>query len=118
MAETVDIYLQRNEDWGRSLYVTDFDGLPIDLTGCTVALQVREKLTQDLIASAQCSIPNPITGDVQVILRASEGSALSTYGAPIQIANLHYDCRLTDPDGFDTILFGGIVVLSRGETRA
>jgi len=117
MAERVDIYLQRNEDWGRSLALTS-GGAPIDLTGCTVALQVRDKLNQFLVADAEVDIFDPANGYVNLILKASEGSSLSNFGAPIQTANLHYDCRITDADGFDTILFGGIVVLSRGETRA
>lgn len=116
MPERVDIYLQRNEDWGRSLYITDAEGIAIDLTGYTVAMQVRQKLSQELVATAQCDISYPTAGEAMIVLRASEGSALSQFGAPIQTANLHYDCRLTDPDGFETILFGGLLVLSRGET--
>lgn len=117
MAERVDIYLQRNEDWGRSLLVCDHEGEPIDLTGMLVAMQVRQKLDQQLVATAEVAITDAPGGEVQVVLRASEGSQLSAYGAAIQVANLHYDCRLTDVDGFDTILFGGVVVLSRGETK-
>jgi ABC-type phosphonate transport system ATPase subunit len=116
MAERVDIYLQRNEDWGRSLFVTDIDDNPIDLTGMTVGMQVRDKLTQALVETATATIVDAPGGEVSVILRASPGSALSAFGEPIQVANLHYDCRITDSDGFDTILFGGVVVLSRGET--
>lgn len=116
MGPRLDIALQRNEDWGRELALTS-GGEPIDLTGSSVALQIRDKLSQTIITSAAVEIVDAINGAVQVTIRGSI-PPLSTYGAQIQVANLHYDVRLTDPDGFKTILFGGVLVLYRGETRA
>jgi hypothetical protein len=116
MGPRLDIALQRNEDWGRELALTA-GGDPIDLTGCSVAMQVREKLSQTVVATATTTIIDAANGIIQVTLLGSV-PPLSTYGAQIQVANLHYDIRLTDPDGFQTILFGGVLVLYRGETRA
>jgi hypothetical protein len=116
MGPRLDIALQRNEDWGRELALTSGDEI-IDLTGSSVALQIRDKLSQALIASGTVEVVDPTNGAVQVLIRGSV-PPLSTYGAQIQVANLHYDIRLTDPDGFQTILFGGVLVLYRGETRA
>jgi len=118
VAERIDIYIQRNEDWARALFLTDNDGVPIDLTGMTAAMQVRDKLNQILVAEAEIVFVDAFAGEIGVTLRASEGSPLSDYGAAIQTANLHYDLRLTDSDGLSVVLFGGILVLSRGETRA
>jgi hypothetical protein len=115
MPARLDIYLQRNEDWSRSLYVSAA-GQPIDLTGMTVAMQVRDKLAQTLVASATCELSDPTNGEITVTLKASEGSALASYGNPIQTANLPYDIRITENDGFQTILFAGLVILARGET--
>lgn len=116
MGPRLDIALQRNEDWGRELTLTA-GGQPIDLTGSSVSMQVRDKLSQAIITSADVEIVDAINGAVQVTLRGSV-PPLSNYGAQIQTANLHYDVRLTDPNGFKTILFGGVLVLYRGETRA
>lgn len=118
MPARLDIDLQRNEDWARALFLTDNDGSPIDLTGMTVAMQVRDKLSQSLIETAEITVVDADGGEIGVVLRASEGSTLSKYGSPIRTANLHYDIRLTDADGLSVVLFGGLVVLSRGETVA
>jgi hypothetical protein len=115
MGPRLDIALQRNEDWGRELVITS-GGEPVDLTGCTVAMQVRDKLSQQLVTFAEAQIIDAMNGAVQVTLFGSV-PPLSTYGSPIQVVNLHYDVRMTDPDGFKTILFGGVLVLYRGETR-
>lgn len=117
MAAHLDIYLQRNEDWSRTVYVTA-DGDPIDLSSMTAVMQVRDKLTQALIATATIEMVDPARGEMTVTLKASEGSPLSAYGAALQIVNLPYDLRVTESDGFQTILFVGQVVLSRGETTS
>ena len=118
MPARLDIALQRNEDWSRTLTLTDTDGVPIDLTGCTIEMQVREKLTQTLVATASVVMIDAAGGTVGVTLKASEGTPLGNYGSGIQIANLHTDVRLTDTFGTKVVLFSGVVILSRGETRA
>jgi hypothetical protein len=118
MSASLNICLQRNEDYAATWVFTDGDDVPIDLSDIDVALEVRDKLTQDLVAAADIEITDAPAGEVTVILRASEGSPLSAYGAAIQTANLHYDMRLTDTDGVHLIVVSGIVILSRGETRA
>jgi len=118
MPAHMNIYLQRNEDYAASWTFTDDADQPIDLTDITIALQVRDKLSQTLIASAEIDVTDAAAGEADIILRASEGAALAAYGAPIQTANLHYDVRLTDSEGVHLIVVSGLVILSRGETRA
>jgi hypothetical protein len=115
MPARLDIPLQRNEDWSRTITVAA-EGEPIDLTGMTIAMQVRDKLSQFLVAEAECDVTDPVNGEVTITLKASAGSPLSTYGAAIQLANLPYDLRVTESDGFQTVLFAGNVILTRGET--
>lgn len=117
MPARLDIALQRNEDWARTLTLTDTKGAPIDLTGCTLAMQVRDKLTQVLIATGAIEIVHAPTGLIGVTLRASEGTPLGRYGSGIQVANLHYDLRMIDSGGTKVALLAGIIILSRGETR-
>jgi hypothetical protein len=116
MPGRLDIALQRNEDWSRTLFLADQDGLPVDLRGCSAAMQIRDKLSQTLIAEAEITIIDALNGEVGVFLRASEGSALAAYGVAIQTANLHYDFRLTDLDNVRVVLFSGLIILTRGET--
>lgn len=118
MPARLDIALQRNEGWARSLYLTDDAGAPIDLTGCTVAMQVRDKLSQALIAQADVQVVDAANGEIAVELAGGEGSPLSQYGSPIQTVNLHYDLRLSDGSEAPVVLFAGTLILSRGETRS
>lgn len=118
MPAHLDIFLQRNEDWSRTLTITDDVDAPIDLTGMTVAMQVRDKLAQALVAQAAVEITDAENGEVELTLLGHEGTPLSEYGVSIQVANLPYDILLTDSDGYSTALIAGNVVLSRGETIA
>lgn len=118
MPAQLDIRLQRNEDWARTLYLTA-DGAPIDLTDMAAEMQVREKLTQALVTTAAVRIVDPPSaGIVDVELVGGEGSPLAAYGASIQQAELFYDFRLTDNMGTRVPLFGGRIIITRGETRA
>lgn len=118
MPARLDIALQRNEDWSRTLTIRDNAREPIDLTGCTLAMQVREKLSQRLVETAQIDVIDPVAGLIGVTLRASEGTPLGNFGSGIQVANLNYDMRLIDNGGSKVPLLAGLVILSRGETRA
>ncbi len=118
MPAQLDIKLQRNEDWARRLRITSPDGVPIDLTGCSLAMQVREKLNQNLVAEADVSVADPLTGEADLALSAREGSDLSSYGQSIQDAELFHDLRLVDGAGTRVVLFSGRLILTRGETRA
>jgi hypothetical protein len=113
MAAHLDITLRRNADWPRIIKLRS-GGEPIDITGMTVAMQVRTKLDQALVAKADIEIIDPANGTFQVTLR---GSSFDGYGSPIQTVNLPYDLRLTDSDGISIDLVAGLVILTRGETH-
>lgn len=115
MPARLNIALQRNEDWSRTIYVSASDG-PVDLTGMTVAMQVRDKLSRALIASANCEITDAVNGEITVTLKCSGPSPLANYGSMIQTVNLPYDLCVSEPDGFHTPLFSGLIIISRGET--
>lgn len=118
MAARLDIALQRNEGWARTLLIRDDDDKPIDLTGMTLAMQVRDKLNQTLVEEARVTIADAVNGEALVELRGGQGSLLGNYGDPIQTVNLHHDLLLTDESGQSIVLWSGIIILSRGETRA
>jgi len=119
MPARMDICLQRNEDWAPTLvFIWPDDGKPIDLTGCTMAMHVRDKLTNTgaPIATGTCTITSAIDGTVQILLLGSSGP-LASYGNPLHAANLYYDIRATDPDGIHVIVFAGKLILERGITH-
>lgn len=116
MPACMDIALRRNEAFYRTIVIADDTGAPIDLTGVTIAMQVRDKVTQALIATADIEISDAENGEITVTLDASAGSDLNGYGNPIQTTQLSYDLRMTDTDGIPVDLIAGLVILSRGET--
>lgn len=117
MAAQIDIPLQRNEDWVRRFPMKS-GGEPIDMTGWTLAMQVRSRTDNGaLIAAAEITTSELAQGAFTVTLRASEGTPLNSYGSPLQTENLPYDLRATDSAGTKITLFGGVVVLSRGVTH-
>jgi hypothetical protein len=118
MPACMDIALRRNEAFSRTIFIADDTGAPIDLTGATLAMQVRDKVAQALIATADIEITDGANGEITITLDASAGSALNSYGNPIQAAQLPYDLRMVDTDGTPVDLIAGLITLSRGETTS
>lgn len=118
MAARLDIYVARNEHWGRSVRLLNADRTPIDLTGCTIQMQIKSRTDNAaIVATGECIIDRAETGEFTIRLNAAEGSALGEYGDQLQTANLPYDVRLVDGDGFKLDLLSGVVILNRGVTR-
>lgn len=117
MTPRIDIPLRRNEDWGRNFAFYDEAGLPIDISGFTFKGQIKSRLDNDaVVAPMVFDLSDLAAGNLGVIVRASEGHPLSTYGSPLQVETLPYDIRLTGPGGFKTDVCQGFVILSRGIT--
>lgn len=120
MAERLDIELQRNEDWDATLIFEWPDtGTRIDLTGCSISMQVRERLDDTAnapIATGTCTITDAVHGTVDVVLIASSGP-LHSYGPALQTVNLAHDIRITDTDSVERVVFSGRLILSRGVTQ-
>jgi len=118
MAAQLDITIARNETWARTFQVCDGDGNPVDITGTTLAGQVKSRTDNDAtVASFTCAIFNAANGEFSVKLDATEGSALNGYGSPIQTENLAYDIRWTAGGGTKIDLVRGKIVLLRGVTQ-
>jgi len=118
MAAQSDIYLQRNEDYVRRWVLTSTDDAPLDITGCTITLQVKSRVDNStVIATGEIGIIDAENGEIEVRLHGSSGHPLSTYGSPLQVENLRYDVLLIYPDGIHMPLVTGTVVLSRGTTQ-
>lgn len=118
MAACRDIHLRRNEALKENWAIVTDDG-PIDLTGCMIAGHVRSTLDNTVLIEAfVIEVTDAVNGELTLTLDASEGSALSAYGNPIQVACLPYDIRLTYPDNLPIVLVAGRIILSRGTTHS
>jgi hypothetical protein len=80
---------------GRSLIVefgaANYDGTPMNLSGYSVAGEIRLYADGPLLSTLHCSIPRPDTGVVRCTLSAAETAALERSG--------FYDLRLVQPNG-------------------
>ena len=117
MPARLDIALQRNEAFQATLTITDdLTGAAIDLTGQTLAMQVKSKTSSTNIQSATIEVTDAPAGEITVTLDATTGNALHSHGDPLQTEELPYDLVLTDADGKPAALLAGYVILSRGVT--
>lgn len=117
MPARLDIAMQRNEDFARAFTVTDDAGEPIDLTGYTIRLQIKDRLDNTtVIQSAVVTITGASEGMFDVVIDGGTGSALASYGDPLLSYELPYDLIATDDAGRATALIAGYLILSRGVT--
>jgi hypothetical protein len=114
MPARLDIAVQRNEAFTATLVIADDNGVPIDLTGQTLAMQVKTKASSSLLQAATIDVTDAVAGEITVTLPATTGNPLHTYGDPLLTYELPYDLVLTDVDAVPTALLAGYVILSRG----
>ena len=111
----MDIEVPRNGDFSRTGQLVDADGLPIDLTGNAMALDIR-RLPGDggaPVASAAVEIEPGIMGYFTETIR---GAALATVPGPYEVVRLAYDLRRIDSGGLVTIERRGVINLVPGVT--
>lgn len=88
---------------------------PVDLTGCTALLQVRDAATSPTVRATLASAPG-----VGITLGTTDGTILLEF-TPEQTQTLArggvYDILLSFPDGSKDYAFGGAIVASLRVTR-
>jgi hypothetical protein len=114
MPARLDIAVQRNEAYTGTWTISDDDGVAIDLTGMTLAMQIRQGTTQTLVQAATIEVTDAAAGEITVTVDASSGTGLHTYGDALFTYELPYDLLLIDTDAVPTALVAGYVILSRG----
>ncbi|MBO9380461.1 hypothetical protein GG804_27230 [Sphingomonas histidinilytica] len=114
MPARFDIAMQRNEDFGCALEVTDNSGAAIDLTGWSLAFTVKERLSDTgVLQTGDVEFIDAATGWINLRLQGP-GAALGAYGDLLLTYELPFDLVATAPDGAPMALFAGYVILSRG----
>jgi hypothetical protein len=116
MPARLDIAVQRNEAFMATLTIADDAGVAIDLTGQTLAMQVKSKTSSTTVQAADIEVTDAVHGEITITVDASLGSPLHTHGDPLTTEELPYDLILTDAGGMPTALLAGYVILSRGVT--
>lgn len=96
---------------------TDYSGNPIDLTGYTGIMEIRPYVASDIIiatlgtSAGGLSIPNPLLGQIQILLTAAQTALLTPQGAVC-------DLQLTAPGpGEVDYLIQGQITIQQMVTR-
>lgn len=85
MSQYRNIVIEQGESWQLNLYITDIQGLPLDLTDYTVTMKMKKHYTSKSFIQFHTEITDPIKGEIKVWLDETET-------ASIQPLRYVYDC--------------------------
>lgn len=98
MAQYRNILIEQGESWKMTIYVTDTYARPLDLTDCTVVMQMKKSYTSKEYIAFHTDISDPIKGEIKIWLDETETRNIK----PIRYV---YDCfingnvsRINDPN--------------------
>jgi hypothetical protein len=113
MPVVMDIEVPRNGDYSRTSQLVDDTGAPIDLTGHSLELDVRNFAGEGgpPIATATITIEPSHFGIFDELLHGADFSAVAGAFEKVRLA---YDLKRTDPTGVITIERRGAVILMPG----
>jgi len=112
MAIIVDFFIDQGSDYENIITINDSSGSPRNLTGYTVASQIRKGhgSTTSYPFTAALFGNDPATGRIILTLTNTQTSA-------IPAGRYVYDIELTSPAGKKSRVIEGIVTLSPETTR-
>jgi len=98
MAQYRNITIEQGESWQITLYVTDLQGLPLDLTDYTVTMKMKKHYSAKTSISFHTEITDPVKGEIKIWLDEIETAKIP----PLRYV---YDCivngnvsQINDPD--------------------
>ena len=110
MATISNLFVDAGATYSNIITVSASNGQPLDLTGYTVASQMRKSYQSSTAYNFTTSISNPIQGRVRIEL-SSEQSRLIPAGKYL------YDVEVTAPTGEKTRVVEGMVLVREGVTK-
>lgn len=115
--QTFDLCIKRGDTYKATFTYVASDGIPVDLTGYTAKMQIRQK------ANSPDPAPVEITDQDGIVLGDAEGTVEITLSSENTGTNLEslksgvYDLELTSPAGVVTTIVGGKVEFVDQVTR-
>ena len=94
MRNKLNLTIYRGETFNYVIALKDAAGTAIDLTGCTLSAQCRDKSTNAIVFTFVSFLDSPAT-DGKFILNITAASSL----ALTPTNNLYYDVKITFPSG-------------------
>ena len=105
MATVANIFVDRDSDYSNIITVSSSSGAPLNLTGYTVASQIRKSYSSSIAYNFTSSIFNAASGQVRLQLSASASRAIPP-------GRYLYDVEITSPSGTKTRVVEGIVTVT------
>lgn len=72
MSQYRNITIEQGESWQITLYVTDLEGRPLDLTDYTVTMRMKKHYSSKKYIPFHTEITDPIKGEIKVWLDETE----------------------------------------------
>lgn len=110
MATISNLYIDQGAFFRTYVTVSGTNGIPLDLSGFTVASQMRKSYQSSTAYNFTASISNPSVGRVQLELN-------SAHSRQIPPGRYLYDVRVTNPQGESTRVVEGIVTINPEVTQ-
>ena len=105
MATVSNLFVDAGANYSNIITVAASNGQALDLTGYTVASQMRKSYQSSTAYNFTASIYNAATGKVRLQLSDTQSSA-------IPVGRWLYDVEITSPSGTKTRVVEGIVTVS------
>ena len=111
MAVYSDLSIDQGTDFTAEVQIDDTDGTTANLTGYTVAGQIRKSYDSTTYTAFSASVSNATGGTVSIALTAAQTNALAS-------GRYVYDVEITSSGGVVTRVLEGQVEVTPGVTRA
>jgi hypothetical protein len=110
MAVYSNMTIDQGTDFSSAIDVTDADGDAVNLTGYTVAGQIRKTYTSSTAVNLTCAVSNATSGIISVALTAAQSNAMKS-------GRYVYDVEITSSGGAKTRVLEGQVEITPGVTQ-
>ena len=105
MATISNLFVDAGSDYSNIITVSSTNGQPLDLTGYTVASQMRKSYSSSTAYAFTASVYDAANGKVRLQLSASDSSV-------IPAGRWLYDVEITSSSGTKTRVVEGIVTIT------
>jgi hypothetical protein len=105
MATVANIFIDQGSDYSNIVTVTASNGQPLDLTGFTVASQMRKSYSSSVAYNFSASILSASLGRVRLQLTATQSEAIPP-------GRYLYDVEITSPGSSKTRVVEGIATIT------
>ena len=105
MATTANIFIDQGSNYSNIITVTGANGNALDLTGYTVASQLRKSYSSSIAYSLNPVIYNAALGQVRMLLSASQSEAITPgrYLYDLEITNTSSGSKTRVVEGVATV---------------